>query len=101
MSKWDIDKALGSLEAILETTIPGTILQKIIMDTSLMVEVGMKPKPEHVERGHGIVWSLGIGELLEAKRFFHGHTIREAYLRARKGLGLTKKGNKKRSVLRN
>lgn len=92
--RWNIDKSLALLEV--GQSVPGTILQRTIMDTSLMAQEGLKPKPEHVERGHGVVWSLGVGLAYERKLFFHGYTIREAYLRARKGLGLTKKGNKKR-----
>jgi len=92
--QWDIDKSLVMLEK--GQSVPGTILQRVTMDTSLMVKEGLKPKPEHLERGYGLIWCLAVGRVYERKRFFHGHTIREAYLRARKGLGLTKKGNKKR-----
>jgi hypothetical protein len=97
--RWNIDKSLAALEK--GQSVPGTILQRTLMDTSLMVKEGIKPKPEHLERGYGLIWCLSIGLAYERKHFFHGHTIREVYLRARKGLGLTKKGNKKRSVLRN
>jgi hypothetical protein len=91
--RWNIDKSLAALEV--GQSVPGTALQRVLMDAAIMIQEGLKPKSEHLERGHGFVWCLSIGLAYERKFFFHGHTIREAYLRARKGLGLTKKGRKK------
>jgi hypothetical protein len=78
--KWDIDKALGTLE--LET--PGTTAQRVIMSASLMKQHKLRVSKDDLERGSRIIWCLALGPLHLPKASFYGITIREAYLTARR-----------------
>lgn len=81
--KWDIDKALRALEH-LETS--GTSLDRILVrldDTEGIKRLGLVTKKTS---GYSTVWALGLGKLSQRKLFFHGWTIREAYLKARKAV---------------
>ncbi len=84
--KWNPDKAFAQLEATLPTNAPGTELRRIVMETRVMPEHGLKPKTADVAAGQGLVWCLAIGVMQMPKRFFYGRTIREAYLKARRAL---------------
>jgi len=79
--KWDIDKALRNIEA---TDIPGTDIQRLLLDITLFETYGVKPTPEQVQRKGGYVWCLAIGKQLQRKLFFYGNEIHEAYLKARR-----------------
>lgn len=93
--KWDIDKALKALE--LEYIVPGTSFSRVLLDVGLMEREGMKPTAKEKEDRSIRAWCFGIGRLLEAKEFFYGRTIREAYLKARRFL--KKLNSQQREVL--
>jgi len=79
--KWDIDKALTKLE---DPATTGTSLDRILLrldDTEAMKRLGLKPKKTE---GYAVAWAIGIGKQAQRKLFFHGFTIREAYLKARR-----------------
>ena len=80
---WDIDKALTALE---DSSIPGTAINRVLMDLDTMKREGIKPTPAQVERKCGFVWGLSIGRQNDRKVFFHAHTIHEAFLKARRAL---------------
>lgn len=83
MAKWDIDRALRDLEGVC----PGTTLARVLVGTDLLKEYGVKAtKAQLAGRESIFLWSLGVGPLLGPKAFFHGLTIRAAYLKARKEL---------------
>lgn len=87
--KWDADKSITRLELAVgldPEKPPGTVLMRVRLDTSALKLNGIDPKPEQTKQGHGTVWSLVIGPADQAKGSFYGHTIRQAYLRARKAL---------------
>ncbi len=79
--KWDIDREIAALEP---DFLKGTTISRILMEVGSMKRDGVKPTPEQVERGHGTVWCLGLGQQHLAKAWFYGQTIREAFLKARK-----------------
>ncbi len=82
MAKWDIDKALRSLES---PVCPGTTLSLVLMDVKLLERHGIKLTPKEIDgRESVLVWCLALGILLEPKAFIYSTTIRGAYLRARK-----------------
>jgi hypothetical protein len=88
MPKWDIDRNLKLLEP---ESAPGTIVQRCIVDVKLLVNTDTKarygnivPTSEEIERGHLLLWSLGIGYAGQPKSFFYARTIRKAFLQARK-----------------
>lgn len=80
--KWDIDKALRSLE---DPHSAGTSVDRTLIDvshTQLLADLRLKA-PKGAE-GSMLVWTLGIGKLAQRKLFIHGWSIREAYLKARR-----------------
>jgi hypothetical protein len=82
--KWDIDKALQQLE---HPGTSGTVVERVLIrvdDDSTVKRLGLKFKKGLT--GYQIVWVLGLGKLSQRKLFFHGRTIREAYLEARRGV---------------
>jgi hypothetical protein len=81
--KWDIDKALALLE---DPGTSGTSLDRILIhvaDAEGMKRLGLKFRKTG---GYAIVWALGLGKLAQRKIFFHGKTIHEAYLKARRAV---------------
>lgn len=85
--KWDIDKALSALESGGSGTIIET-LQVDLTDTLVLKQLGLKPTP-YIRRTYerfAPVRVLGVGKLQARKLFFHGWTIREAFLKARRTL---------------
>lgn len=103
--KWNVDRTIEKLEPSMALTVPGTRFERVIMDTSLMKQYGVKPTPAQVKRGHGILWSMSLGVMGCPKAFFYGQTIRELCLKAsrdaRKGvlqpclIGLTPKSRRR------
>lgn len=79
--KWNIDREILKLEP---EGAAGTMINRVLMDVKLFKESGIKPTPAQLERGHGHVWCIALGKVLMPKAFFYGHTIREAFLKARK-----------------
>ena len=93
--KWDIDKALLALEA---SGSPGSVLERVLVnpeDTPLLTSLKLKVPPKVKNQNLQLVpvWCLGLGKSAQRKIFFHAWTIREAYLRARRGLKAMTKGD--------
>lgn len=86
--KWDIDKALQAFEIPLHAC--GTTITHTLMSVDLMKERGLRPTSEQIRRSFGHIWSLGLGPMDCPKLFFHGQTIREAVLNAKKGIAKLK-----------
>jgi hypothetical protein len=88
--KWDIDKALDALE---NTGAPGTVIERIQVDPEdevVLKQIALKVTPgvrrKYESQRYFPVRVVGIGKLQERKLWFHGWTIREAYLRARRAI---------------
>lgn len=77
-----IEKKIIELEKLALVSTPGTILQKVLVDNKLLIEEGLKLASK--ESQSQIVWSVGIGGLLQPKVFAHGYTIKEALQRVEK-----------------
>lgn len=85
--KWDPDKSLLKLEAALGLgpgKAPGTAMTRVSMSTDVMKREGVAPKPDQTGLGYGMVWCIALGQMNRPKEFFYGHTLRQAYLRARR-----------------
>jgi len=97
--KWNIDKALVPLE---HEVLPGTSISRVLLDLTCMKREGVPPTSKQREaqelvdqglqpqgwadRETSTVWCLAVGQQHGPKAFFYGHTIREAYMRARRAL---------------
>jgi len=81
MMKWNIDCEIAKLEP---STAPGTQINRVLADVASMKNFGVKPTPAQIDRGHGNIWVVALGYSYMPKAFFYGHTIREAFLKARK-----------------
>jgi hypothetical protein len=88
MPKWNIDRALKSLEP---ESCPGTTVQRVLLDVKLLLDSSYKvrygsivPTAAEIDRGHLWVWCLSLGFAYAPKACFYGRTIRSAYLKARK-----------------
>jgi hypothetical protein len=103
MAKWDIDKALASMEP---SSAPGTTIQRALVDTKLVLSDNLQTRaqfgngrikltPEEIQQGYVRLWSLAIGGVDQPKAFFHDRTIRGAYLQARK---LVKQGKLAKAI---
>lgn len=79
----DIEKRLFHLEKKLKTTIPGTMINRVLMDTTILKREFLKPL--HDRECH-LVWSVGIGLMDMPKVFGYGHTIDEAIKNVEKKL---------------
>ena len=96
MTKWDIDYDLRALEPV---SAPGTTITRVLVSTNLITDpkykaYGMrhlKLTAEEKKAGESIrVWALAIGPVYAPKAFFHGRTIRECYLLARKAVKINR-----------
>jgi hypothetical protein len=74
--KKTLDQRVDALEGKTGVGVCGTVLQKILMDNKLLVEKGLKVKDAN--RQSQLIWTLGIGGLLDPKMWVYGHTIEEA-----------------------
>jgi hypothetical protein len=91
--KWDIDRELARLEP---ERAKGTTIQRVLVDTKMIGPTAAKEHrskyghiklaPEERARDCVVLWSVGLGYMHEAKAFFYGKTIREAFLQARKAV---------------
>ncbi len=90
--KWNIDKAIEALEG---TPAPGSVIERVLVnpdDAELLGNLKLKLTPAIRSRVNNEnlqlvpVWCFGVGKLAQRKLFFHGWTIREAYLLARRSL---------------
>lgn len=79
--KWDIDKALRSLE---DSPTPGTSYTRVDLTLELLKANGIKPTAEQLERNGGYVWCLALGHIHGPKLLTYGVNTRECYLRARR-----------------
>ncbi len=89
MPSWDVDKALLALEAYISTTClgtPGTSITRVLLDVSLMRDMGLKIAPGEKNRQSVFVWALSVGPMLAPKTLFYGRTVHEACRRATKTL---------------
>ena len=87
----NIDEELVKVENLAKITpqsagIPGTMVMRTLADVSIMKNNDVVPHEDHITKGYGLIWVLGIGALSEAKKFFYGHTIEECILKAGKYL---------------
>jgi len=80
MILWDIDEELETIEA--KFGVPGTIIQRVLVDPNFMKAYGLTPTPEQLKRFSGVVWCIGIGQMQAPKKFYYGHTLREAVTNA-------------------
>jgi hypothetical protein len=80
--QWNIDKALRVLEP---ESCPGTQITRVFASLNDLARFGCDPKKADEKRlDNQLLWCLSIGRAWEAKAFFYGFTIREAYLKALK-----------------
>lgn len=82
----NIDQQLASIErrAIarkLSNQVPGTCLQRTLMEVSLARTHGIYVPPDH-KREDILVWGLGIGGLMDPKTFVFDLTVRGVVRRA-------------------
>jgi len=75
-----IEDRIARLERGLQ--IPGTVLQRIMMDNALCEKEGIIP----TGRESTLVWSLGLGAICAPKKFFRGVTIEETVTAAEREL---------------
>lgn len=79
--KWDIDKAIRALE---NSGISGTGVNRVFCsDRHTMERLGVRPRKGEEQ---ALLWCIGFGKIPSSKAEFHDHTIRGAYLRARKAI---------------
>lgn len=90
--KWDIDKALKGLES---SGTQGTLFERILInpeDQGVLSNLGLKLTPalKAKMKSESLqllpAWALGVGKSAQRKLFFHAWTLREAYLKARRGV---------------
>jgi hypothetical protein len=74
-----LDQRVDLLESRSGVGVHGTIIQRILIDTALLPQKGLEPL--HDRQSH-LVWTLGIGGLLDPKMWVYGHTIEESIQKA-------------------
>lgn len=79
--KWDIDKALASMEP---ESCPGTSITRVYMDLTALRKYEIRLTKAMIANRGGNVWCIGLGRSYQAKAFFYGSTIRRAFLRAQR-----------------
>lgn len=85
MPKWNIDKLLLGLEKALglEKT-SGFAISRVLMDNTLLKSHGLVRDEVRQPDGQStLVWSIGVGRIMEPKDFFYGYSIYAASQRAR------------------
>ena len=69
------ESRIKALERLAGVRVPGTVIQRVLMDNSLVIAEGLSPNGD---RQSTSLWSVGIGEPSMPKLFGYGLTIGEA-----------------------
>jgi hypothetical protein len=62
-----------SFNELTREMVPGTMLERVLLDNALCEEHGIKIR--HPEKESQLVWCLAIGHMREPKKFFYGNTV--------------------------
>ena len=81
MASYNVDLEIEKLEK--GFSVPGTMLVRTLCAVGILKKQGLKVIPD---RESMLVWSLGVGPLLEPKMFFYDYSIPGAIKRAQKAL---------------
>lgn len=92
----------ASKDNLLSSETAGTIIQRILCSVSILDDAGVKTPADARMHSNGIareailVWSLGIGGLLQPKLFFYGYTLEDAVTNAEAGVESVLRAAKRR-----
>lgn len=75
-----IEKALERLES--GQSVPGTQIVRTLAEVGILRRAGIKVPAEKQDKDAILVWTVGIGPLVEPKRFYNGLTVKDALMRA-------------------